>query len=104
MIYESKDFYSRAVSLGLRFMPGIRTSVDFSPCNSILTINGNVYTDFTIWDIYGRMVNLGELDIKTKYSSDNKITIDISSLSNGIYFTNLKTEQGIVSKKVIINK
>lgn len=63
-----------------------------------------MHTDFTICDIYGRIVNLGEQDIKTKYSSDNKITIDISSLSNGIYFVNLKTEQGMVSKKVIINK
>lgn len=79
-------------------------SVYPNPCNRILTINGNAYTDFTIWDIYGRIVNLSELYIKTKYSSDNKIAIDISSLSNGIYFVNLKTEQGMVSKKVIINK
>lgn len=30
MVYEKKEFYSAAVSLGLRFMPGSRTSVDFS--------------------------------------------------------------------------
>lgn len=30
MVYEKKEFYSGAASLGLRFMPGIRTSVDFS--------------------------------------------------------------------------
>lgn len=30
MVYQKKDFYSGAVSLGLRFMPGVRTSVDFS--------------------------------------------------------------------------
>ena len=30
MVYENKNFYSGAVSLGLRFMPGVRTSVDFS--------------------------------------------------------------------------
>ncbi|OFY87414.1 MAG: hypothetical protein A3F72_04230 [Bacteroidetes bacterium RIFCSPLOWO2_12_FULL_35_15] len=30
MVYENKDFYSGALSLGLRFMPGVRTSVDFS--------------------------------------------------------------------------
>lgn len=29
-IYFNKDFYSAAVSLGLRLMPGIKTSVDFS--------------------------------------------------------------------------
>lgn len=29
-VYENKDFNSGAVSLGMRFMPGIRTSVDFS--------------------------------------------------------------------------
>lgn len=30
MVYQKQDFYSGAVSLGLRFMPGVRTSVDFS--------------------------------------------------------------------------
>ncbi len=29
-VYEKKNFYSGALSLGLRFMPGVRTSVDFS--------------------------------------------------------------------------
>lgn len=30
MVYQKQDFYSGAISLGLRFMPGVRTSVDFS--------------------------------------------------------------------------
>lgn len=29
-VFENKDFYSAALSLGLRFMPGIRTSLDIS--------------------------------------------------------------------------
>lgn len=29
-VYVNKNFYSAAVSIGLRFMPGVRTSVDFS--------------------------------------------------------------------------
>jgi len=30
MVFENNNFYSAAVSLGFRFMPGVRTSVDFS--------------------------------------------------------------------------
>lgn len=30
MVFENKNFYSAALSIGLRFMPGIRASVDFS--------------------------------------------------------------------------
>lgn len=30
MVYQDKNFYSAALSFGLRFMPGVRTSVDFS--------------------------------------------------------------------------
>lgn len=30
MVYQNKNFYSGALSLGFRFMPGVRTSVDFS--------------------------------------------------------------------------
>lgn len=29
-VYQDKNFYSAALSFGLRFMPGVRTSVDFS--------------------------------------------------------------------------
>lgn len=30
LTYENKNFYSAALSLGLRFMPGVRTSIDFA--------------------------------------------------------------------------
>jgi hypothetical protein len=30
MVNDERNFYSGALSIGLRFMPGIRTSVDFS--------------------------------------------------------------------------
>ena len=30
MVYQSNNFYSSAFSFGLRFMPGVKTSIDFS--------------------------------------------------------------------------
>jgi len=36
-IYENKDFYSTALSFGIRLMPGLKTSVDFA----VVSIRGN---------------------------------------------------------------
>lgn len=46
---------------------------------------------------------LGEC-IHEQNSISSNFQIDLSSQPNGIYFINIKTEQGIVSKKIIINR
>jgi type IX secretion system substrate protein len=40
---------------------------------------------------------LGNEVITTK-----KTTIDISTLANGVYFINLKTSEGLLSKKLVV--
>ena len=68
-------------------------SVYPNPVKDILTING-MYSSVEIYDIYGKLV----------LSSDAKQTINVSSLSNGIYFININTNNVITVKKITIAK
>ena len=36
--------------------------------------------------------------------SSQKMQMDISGLTNGIYFANLKTDKGIIAKKIIVHR
>jgi hypothetical protein len=64
-----------------------------NPVKDVLTING-MYSSVEIYDIYGKLV----------LSSDAKQTINVSSLSNGIYFININTNNIITVKKITIAK
>jgi hypothetical protein len=64
-----------------------------NPVKEILTING-IYNSVEIYDIYGKLV----------LSSNNKQTINVSSLANGIYSANINTNDGITIKKITITK
>ncbi len=44
---------------------------------------------------------LGEMLIETKDTSTSSVTIDVSGLAKGIYFMEIKTEKGIINKKII---
>jgi hypothetical protein len=68
-------------------------SVYPNPVKDVLTING-MYSSVEIYDIYGKLV----------LSSDAKQTINVSSLSNGIYFININTNNIITVKKITIAK
>lgn len=58
-------------------------------------------TDLQIYNVLGEMVYEKSLDLK----GENKITVSLpSSLSNGIYFVELKTEQGTLKKKIVVNR
>jgi len=68
-------------------------SVYPNPVKDVLTING-MYSSVEIYDIYGKLV----------LSSDAKQTINVSSLSNGVYFININTNNAITVKKITIAK
>jgi len=70
-----------------------KLSVYPNPVKDVLTING-MYSSVEIYDIYGKLV----------LSSDAKQTINVSSLSNGIYFININTNNVITVKKITIAK
>ena len=68
-------------------------SVYPNPVKDVLTIEGN-YTSIDIIDVSGRLV----------LSSEATKNINVSSLADGVYMLNIKTENGIAVKKITITK
>jgi hypothetical protein len=64
-----------------------------NPVKDVLTIDG-IYNSVNIYDIFGKLV----------LTSQTQKTIDVSSLSNGLYFVNINTENTINVKKITISK
>ena len=56
------------------------------------------FTDVKIFDVLGKMQCF---DFAQQPKAENTIVINVSNLPNGIYFVMIKTEKGIVTKKVI---
>ena len=64
-----------------------------NPVNNVLTIEGS-YISVDIIDVSGKLV----------LSSEYTKTINVKSLSDGVYMLNIKTENGIAVKKITIAK
>ena len=64
-----------------------------NPVKDVLNIEGN-YTSVDVLDILGNLV----------LSSKATKNINVSSLADGVYMLNIKTENGIASKKITITK
>ncbi|MDO9040235.1 MAG: T9SS type A sorting domain-containing protein, partial [Bacteroidota bacterium] len=47
---------------------------------------------------------LGQLILSKKSGLSNKIEIDLSGKSNGVYILKLKTNNGVYSKSIVINR
>ena len=68
-------------------------SVYPNPVINTLTIEGD-YTSINIYDIFNKLV----------LTSESQKEIDVSSLSNGLYFANIKNKNSITIKKITIAK
>lgn len=74
-----------------------------NPVTGALTIKYDIsdmeyeMSDIQIFDVMGRTVNL-QSEIANRKS---EIVIDISHLPSGVYFLNIKTDRGILSRKVV---
>jgi len=64
-----------------------------NPVKEMLTIKG-IYTSVNIYDIFNKLI----------LTSKSQKEIDVSSLSNGVYFVNIKTKNAITVKKITIAK
>jgi len=64
-----------------------------NPVKNVLTITGD-YSSANIYDVFGKLV----------LTSQTQKTIDVSTLSNGVYFVNINTENTITVKKITIAK
>lgn len=80
-----------------RFSSEIYVSIYPNPAKDILTIEANSgIQNLNLYDIQGRL-------IQSMDSSENAhdIQLDVSKLSQGIYFVNIKTSLGEFTKKII---
>ena len=68
-------------------------SVYPNPAKNTLTIDGD-YTSATIYNVFGKVV----------LTTDYQNTIDVTDLSNGVYFININTNKGYIIKKITIAK
>lgn len=102
---------------GVIFKVGLKTGIaenntetDFSvypnPSNGILTLNLSPSTNAQDKSGKGTVIICNVLGEKIYQSEIYKLQseIDLSNYPSGIYFLKVKTEQGIVSKKISINK
>jgi len=64
-----------------------------NPVKDVLTIDG-IYNSVNIYDVFGKLV----------LTSQTQKIIDVSNLSNGVYFVNINTENTITVKKITIAK
>ena len=64
-----------------------------NPIKDVLTIDG-IYNSVNIYDVFGKLV----------LTSETQKIIDVSSLSNGVYFVNINTENTINVKKITVAK
>jgi hypothetical protein len=66
------------------------------PTNGVLHIDNIVIEEASIYNALGSLVK------KITFSSNPKNTLDLSAISSGIYHMNLKTKDGVVIKKIVI--
>ena len=59
----------------------------------MLTIDG-IYNSLEIYDIYGKLI----------LTSDAEPTINVETLSDGIYLLNINTQKGVIIKRITIAK
>ena len=64
-----------------------------NPVKDVLTING-IYSSIEIYNIFGKLM----------LTSQTQKTIDVSTLSNGVYFVNINDENTITVKKITVAK
>jgi thiol-disulfide isomerase/thioredoxin len=64
-----------------------------NPVKDVLTIDG-IYNSVNIYDVFGKLV----------LTSQTQKTIDVSTLSNGVYMLEINTDQAVKTKKITIAK
>ena len=76
-----------------------------------VSLAGNsVIKEITLVDVLGNEVfpplggMKGGVTPTPNPSKEVKITIDVSNLSNGVYFINLKTNEGLITKKLVVQR
>jgi hypothetical protein len=66
------------------------------PTDEVLHIDNLVIEEASIYNALGNLVK------KVTFTSSPKNTLDLSAISSGVYHMNLKTKDGVVVKKIVI--
>lgn len=71
-----------------------------NPTSTVLSVeykmfNGTIQVQIT--DVAGQ-------EVKSVQMNSSQMQIDISSLENGTYFVNLKTDKGIIARKIVVQR
>ncbi len=67
----------------------------------VVTLKGNGYSNLKLYDVFGREVYSQALDASEQNKSLN---LNISNLSNGVYFMQIYTQKDMISKRVLLQK
>jgi len=66
-----------------------------NPANETINVNGISNSDVAIYDIYGKLIK--------EFSELNSSSIDISDMSDGVYFMNISNKDGVKTLKFVKN-
>lgn len=68
-----------------------------NPAKNQMTISAKGMNNVKIYDIVGQEV----MNVSVK---EDEITLDVENFANGVYFVSVETANGLISKKIVINK
>ena len=92
---QADFFYSEDCSLGIEELIESQLTIYPNPTNDVLYLyneSASIVTSIKVYDSLGKLV----------LEQNNTLThIDITSLSGGLFFVQIETDEGIVTKKVV---
>ncbi len=92
---QADFFYSEDCSLGIEELIESQLTIYPNPTNDVLYLyneSASIVTSIKVYDSLGKLV----------LEQNNPLThIDITSLSGGLFFVQIETDEGIVTKKVV---
>ncbi len=97
--YRSGTFTPQAT--GISSIEKNDFSIYPNPVSSVLTINFQNEIQSAELNVLNV---LGETILKQNINNTSNISLNIADLTNGVYFIQIKSVQGIIAKKIIINK
>jgi hypothetical protein len=88
-----ENFNANGTATGISNNNTSKLTIYPNPTTDFLNIKGS-YASINIYDVFGKLV----------LTSKSRKSIDVSNLSNGVYFVNINTENAITVKKITITK
>lgn len=99
-VYRYEATY-RGFPLGIEEKPSLSFSIYPNPAKDFITINGLRESNNT--PVVYLTDNLGK-PVKTLNIDQNQMQLDVSGLTNGLYMLTIRTIEGAVTRKLIIQK